>query len=514
MSGRRGERVLQLAEHLSVAGEPARLTHLLAPEADRLEPASLRARAHRLLAEGLVDGNDDIKRYYEQALSECGDDQALRSEILAQIAANTVVIRVEQVREAETAALEALAATPPGLIDIERKALYALAWARALLGQGIDDVCNRSRAAAGGVLPVSWWADRVLGQRLVWRGELDRARALFTQLLAVSDERGEPYSYALLRLHLCELELRIGNWAAAGVLLDEWAESSADELPVWPMYERCRALLEAGRGRPEEATNLAGQAIARAGTTGNVWDRLEALRAGGVASLLAHDPARAAESLAAAWEHTQREHVAEPGAFPVAPDLVEALVELGETDRASAVAARLRQLSDEQGQPWGHAAAKRCQGLIKLAQGVELSEGADELSEAAASFSRLGLRLDTARTLLVLGRAQRRVRGWAAARSALEAAAAAFDALGSAGWADEARSELARVAGRRSRASGELTHTEERMVDLAAAGLSNKEIAARLVVSVHTVEKHLSHAYAKLGVHSRGQLAGRLAASR
>jgi DNA-binding NarL/FixJ family response regulator len=45
-----------------------------------------------------------------------------------------------------------------------------------------------------------------------------------------------------------------------------------------------------------------------------------------------------------------------------------------------------------------------------------------------------------------------------------------------------------------------------------ADGFSNKEIAAQLYVRVSAVEKHLSHAYGKLGVRSRGQLAGRLAA--
>ena len=48
------------------------------------------------------------------------------------------------------------------------------------------------------------------------------------------------------------------------------------------------------------------------------------------------------------------------------------------------------------------------------------------------------------------------------------------------------------------------------MVELAAQGRSNKEIAGDLFISVHTVEVHLSHAYAKLGVRSRGQLAQRL----
>src|SRR5204863_6998395 len=93
---------------------------------------------------------------------------------------------------------------------------------------------------------------------------------------------------------------------------------------------------------------------------------------------------------------------------------------------------------------------------------------------------------------------------------ALDQAVSAFDQIGSAGWADQARAELSRVSARKARAAGALTPTEERMAALAADGLSNKEIAAVLFVTVHTVEVHLSNAYAKLGVHSRGQLARRL----
>ena len=62
-----------------------------------------------------------------------------------------------------------------------------------------------------------------------------------------------------------------------------------------------------------------------------------------------------------------------------------------------------------------------------------------------------------------------------------------------------------------TRAEGELTPSEERVATLAAEGLSNKEIAASLVVTVQTVEAHLSHAYAKLGIRSRSQLGPRLA---
>jgi len=76
-------------------------------------------------------------------------------------------------------------------------------------------------------------------------------------------------------------------------------------------------------------------------------------------------------------------------------------------------------------------------------------------------------------------------------------------------WADKARAELARIGGR-GPAGVELTETERRIADLVAEGKSNKEIAAALFVTVNTVEGHLSHAYAKVGVRSRGELVHRL----
>ncbi len=82
-------------------------------------------------------------------------------------------------------------------------------------------------------------------------------------------------------------------------------------------------------------------------------------------------------------------------------------------------------------------------------------------------------------------------------------------ALGAALWAEKTAAELARIPGR-GRASSELTETERRVAELVADGLSNKEVAARLFVSVRAVEANLSKVYAKLGVRSRSQLAARL----
>src|SRR5262249_49114476 len=86
----------------------------------------------------------------------------------------------------------------------------------------------------------------------------------------------------------------------------------------------------------------------------------------------------------------------------------------------------------------------------------------------------------------------------------------AFEQLGCAGWAKAANAELGRISGRRAAPDDGLTPSERKVADLVASGLSNKEVAAQLFVSVYTVEAHLKKVYAKLGIRSRTPLAGRI----
>jgi DNA-binding CsgD family transcriptional regulator len=507
-SAERNERLLTLGAYLVQAGELQRVTDLLSPEVDALPPGAVRARALILLSEGGVRSNDEIRRYLVDALSEGAHDVRLRAIVLAEIVSNDVLARVEGIGDAEKRALEAVETGRDAGPEVERIALNALAWARSLRGRPIEDLCERFRDVSDAVPYLAVSPDRIAAQRLVWRGDVVQARAILTRLLSVSDERSEPVSYALQRLHLCELELRAGAWDEATRLLDEWSRDG-ELLMAWSCYDRCRALLAAGRGLPDETQRLAAEALALAQRTGLYWDVLDALRARGIGALLTRDLKLAEESLGRIWEHVQREGV-EPGVFPVAPDLVEALTELGKWGEAQAVTDRLRRLSEELDHPWGLATTKRCAALVQLASRSDGGEAATELAEAAKAYGALGLRFDRARSLLSLGRAQRRLKKWGAARDSLEQAAAEFDELGSPGWAEQARSERARVGGRRPQATGELTPAERRVVELAADGLANKEIARDLFVSVRTVEVHLKHAYAKLGIRSRTQLARRL----
>ena len=95
-----------------------------------------------------------------------------------------------------------------------------------------------------------------------------------------------------------------------------------------------------------------------------------------------------------------------------------------------------------------------------------------------------------ARTLLAQGITQRRAKRRGAARVTLELALAVFERLGAPLWATEAQSELARIGGR-APSRGELTEAERRIVGLVAEGRTNREVAAALFVTEHTVEAAL-----------------------
>jgi DNA-binding NarL/FixJ family response regulator len=114
-----------------------------------------------------------------------------------------------------------------------------------------------------------------------------------------------------------------------------------------------------------------------------------------------------------------------------------------------------------------------------------------------------------ARTTLFLGERLRRIGLRRLAREHLNAAANTFEELGAEPWAQRAGAERGRSA-RRLRpgdeARDELTPSEHQVASLVVQGLSNRDIAQRMFLSVKSVEAHLTRIYRKLGVGSRFQL--------
>ncbi len=123
----------------------------------------------------------------------------------------------------------------------------------------------------------------------------------------------------------------------------------------------------------------------------------------------------------------------------------------------------------------------------------------------------LWMPFETARARLLLRQLQRRRRQRQAAADTLTAALGTFEALGSPLWAQRARDELERLTAVSAEGLG-LTAAKSRIAQRAAAGLSNREIAAELFLSPKTVEMNLSTVYRKLGIRSRAQLHRRLSA--
>ena len=442
------ERVLALGRHLHDAGEKQRLTDLLGGRVESLPPGAARVTAYLLLTEGhLEQGSADIVALLEKALAEAGDDPVLRGQVLSYIAENEAVVEVREVARADERATEAVALSKQGSPDDQRLALNTLTWTQALRGRPVAHLVDGYYSLSTERAFMARHPERIAGQRLFWRGELDLARPMLTTFFDDAEEWAE--AYALARLHLCEMELRAGRWNEVERMLDDWAASTDSALLIWPMFERCRGLLAAGRGDVEAARRWAGRAVELAESTGVRWDWLEATRALGIAALLAKDLPEAVARLSAVWDHTLREGVLDPGAFPAGPDLVEALAECESYDEAQAVVDVLADRASDQGHPWAWAGAQRGAALIEIHGDAYTDSAGATLEAAAASYRDLGLAFDEARTLLVLGRAQRRAKKWGAARDVLERAVAAFEAIGSPGWADDARAELERVGARR-----------------------------------------------------------------
>jgi len=223
--------------------------------------------------------------------------------------------------------------------------------------------------------------------------------------------------------------------------------------------------------------------------------------AAGLLSLFTADPAEALGHLLKMTGHrtSQRWAVA---------DLAEAAAG---SDRAELVRPLLAEIEDQArqlGTGLELMLAHRAHAL--LAQTDDAAQ--DHFLAALAAGDDADAELETARTHLAYGQWLRRQRRITEARTHLSSALAVFDAAGAAPFVDRAAAEL-RAAGvatpagtPRQGPASDLTSQELQIAQLAAAGLTNREIADRIYVSHRTVAAHLYKMFPKLGITNRNQL--------
>jgi DNA-binding CsgD family transcriptional regulator len=240
-----------------------------------------------------------------------------------------------------------------------------------------------------------------------------------------------------------------------------------------------------------------------------MFARLLADSALGLLELSLGDPAAALERLEPLVRDLEEAGLREPAAMRFVPDAIEAMLAVGRLSDAERLLRRFESRSARLDRTSARAVAARCRALV-LAARTDFEGALAHLEGALEQHQRAPIPFDSARTLVALGATRRRARQKASARAALGAAAEEFDRLGAELWAREARAELARIGGRPP-SGGRLTPTQRRLAELVSEGLSNKEVAAALFVTPKTVETQLSRIYAKLGIHSRTELARSLA---
>jgi DNA-binding NarL/FixJ family response regulator len=181
------------------------------------------------------------------------------------------------------------------------------------------------------------------------------------------------------------------------------------------------------------------------------------------------------------------------------PAYVEIMLAAGELERARGACRELEEMAERQASDVLHAMAAHARGAIGLAE-ADAASALATLRPALEAWRELPAPYEVARARLLIGSACRMLGDDDTATLELEAAREGFAQLGAA--LDLAAVNSIEGASADADLHG-LTAREAEVLRLVAAGRSNREIAAALVISEHTVARHLQNIFAKLGVSSR-----------
>jgi len=494
---------LELAEQLFLASDFAAARALLEELLATLPPGDQRARARLTVAE--IDfwrvGESAAMALAEQALADARD-RVLKARCHTAVALYAGTVDLPKAAAAAREALRLLEVVSDPDPSLVSGALGARVRADLFLGDGFDRETAMRALALEASSPPATVDTRVvfkLGQWLRYIDDFDGARASLEQAEQDAHEEGDESSLANILLNRVIVATWAGDLAGASEVAERMLDAFGQQGVAAGTGDIWRTFVDAYAGQVESVRAAAANADARDPMRIALWSRCL-----GLAELAAGDTTAADRHLTEAVDEFERAGFREPAVWRVDGDAIEAALAVADVDRAEALLARFEERAACSRIPWNLAVSKRCRGLVLAARG-DLDAAAEALELALAEHDRCPMPFERARTLLARGRLQRRLKQKREARLSLEQARELFSGAGAEAWLQRVDEELARVAVRR--APEELSATELRIAQLAAAGLSNKAIAEQVFVSVKTVESNLKRAYAKLGITSRAQLA-------
>ena len=506
-------RSLAEADYAGYAPDPLRARSL----AERLlaicPPGPARGEALALLG-GIQVGLDwrAAVTLYRQALDEPGLDARLR--MYCELGLTSALgLLGEDLPEAMThaRAMLGLAERLGDDVFVAVALRYLARDEQRLTGRMPVDLIERSLALEPLVRtsrPVNWWPSYFHAEMLAWTDDLASGLRLWEWLHQQAIERGEEHALSWVVVPMIPYECVAGAWEQALAHAEECYALAAGEVSLLQAVALAdRALVEAHLGDSLAARRDADEAL-RLGTPVNALmaERTVAW-AIGLLELSLGDPAQAHDHLGPLVEERRVAGICEPGDLRFVPDEVEALIGVGRLAEAEALLGWFMGLAQASGRVHAHAASERCRGLLHAARG-ELDSAIAAFEQSRTRYATISEPFAQGRSLLALGSTERRVGRRRAARQSLRASLQLFEGLGAQLWAQTARTELARISGRHA-AGDELTPSERQVAALVAEGLTNREVAAKLVLAERTIEGHLSRIYSKLGVRSRAELAHR-----
>jgi DNA-binding CsgD family transcriptional regulator len=506
---RRADVLVALGRAEGAAGEPAaveRLTGALELIGEPTGRAAAALDAGRLLLKHARW--DDAARTLERGIEDVnGTDDSLRASLEA---AYMMAARVVPGGEPEPppAAVEdaALESTVSGRLILARAAA-----AGALYGTSAAEVHQlATRALGGGALLQDETSDGIGLYLAVFALTVaeDLQTAELAAATAVDDaqRRGSVLGFATA-CHFRSLAVlrrgRIADAAADSVnalaaRAYGWRHSLGSAVAV-----QAECMME--RGDLDEAARELQELMNEKATSGDDPRDYRFVGVRGHVRLLQLSPATALEDLLESGRLLSELGGDNPAVYPWRSLASAATLALGDRQEAHRLAAEEVALAAAFGAPGAHGRA-----LGALAATADGAEALELRQEAVRILESSQAALDRARALIELGATLRRATRRRDAREPLKLGLDLAGRCGARALAQRAREELVAVGARprRDAATGReaLTVRESQVAGLAAQGMSNREIAEALFVTVKTVEWHLKHAYRKLGVGSRREL--------